>query len=292
MKNTSSTENLIVQIKEAMPSYTRAFKQLAAYILQQTFTVSSMNIEELAHAAQVSIATVNRFAHECGYEGYPQFKAALRELFDHIFEPIKKAKAPQKKAPNIISLSINNTIDNLERTKAMLNDSTLNKAINMILTSKNIFVAGFGVSALHASFLVDSVEPFLTQTSIKELTGFCGAERAFRRAAMFTDNDLLITISLPRYSQNILDLAFLARKQGCQILSLTDQPSSPLVPLSDVTLFAASSHPVLYAANAPMIALIEVITMAITQHINNFEQCVSRQTQTVLPYFYISGSKK
>ena len=292
MKSPPTSGNLILLIKEALPSYSRAFRQLAEYILAQTFAVSSMNIEELAQEAQVSVATVNRSAHECGYEGYPQFKAALRELFDRIFEPIEKAKALQGSAQDVIAQSLDNATENLARTKAMLDQNTLNNAVNMIMSSKSIYVAGFGVSALHASFLVDSMEPFLTQSHIKELTGFCGAERAFRRVAMLTKKDLLITISLPRYSKSIIDLAFLACKQGCKILSLTDQPASPLVPLSNETLFAASSHPVLYATNAPMIALIEALTMAITQRIDNFAECVANQTQSVLPYFYLPGQEK
>lgn len=284
-------ENLVSQIKEALPTYTRAFKQLGSCILAHTFAVSSMNIEELAQAADVSVATVNRFVHDCGYEGYPQFRAALRSLFDHIFEPIEKARAPQEGDQDIISRSFGNTIENLQRTWAMLDQNALNHAVDMMLASDNIFVAGMGVSALHASFLVDAIEPFLTQNHIKELSGFCGAERAFRRAAMFTEKDLLIAISLPRYSQSTIDLASLARRQGSKVLSLTDQPSSPLVPLSDETLLAASGHSVLYAANAPMVALIEALTVAITLRVDNLAELITRQTQTVLPYFYFSGSE-
>ena len=77
-----------------------------------------------------------------------------------------------------------------------------------------------------------------------------------------------------------------------RILSLTDQPLSPLVPLSDESLFAASNHPVLYATNAPMIGLIETLVMSITQHIDNFAECVAQQTKTALPYFYVPGQDK
>ena len=282
------SENLFSHIRGALPTYSRAFKQLASYILAQAFAASSMSIEELAQAAGVSVATVNRFAHACGYDGYPQFKAALRNLFDRIFEPIEKARTPQKNGQDVISQSFSNAIQNLQHTQATLDENALYRAADMILSSANIYVAGMGVSALHASFLVDALEPFLTKNHIKELAGLCGAERAFRRVAMFSPEDLLIAITLPRYSQSIIDLASLARKQKCKILSLTDQPSSPLIPFSDETLLASSNHPVLYATNVSMIALIEVLTMAITRRIDNFAQCIAKQTETVLPYFYIS----
>lgn len=288
VKRKKPPENLFSQIKEALPAYPRAFKQLGGYILAQGFAASSMSIEELAQAAQVSVATVNRFAHECGFEGYVQFKAALRSIFDHIFEPIEKARTPRGGEKNIALQSLDNSITNLQCTQKMLDCAALDHAIKLILSSTNVYVAGMGISTLHASFLVNAIEPFLSKTHIQELSGFCGAERAFSRAAMFTSKDLLIAISLPRYSKSIVDLVSLVHKNKCRVLVLTDRPSSPLVPFADEALFAVSYHPVLYASNVTMMALIDVLTMALTSRISNFAECVASQTEAVLPYFYLS----
>ena len=288
---TPSSCDLILQIREALPSYTRAFKQLGSYILAQTFAASSMSIEELAQEANVSVATVNRFAHECGFDGYAQFRAALRGLFDRIFEPVEKAQASQIESRDVISQSLDNAIESIQRTKEMLNEATLNHAVDLILSADNILVTGMGVSALHSSFLVDAIEPLLSKNRIKELASFGGAERAFRQAAMITDKDLLIAISLPRYSQGVIDLATLARKQGCKVLSLTDLPSSPLMPLSDEILLAVSDHPVLYATHTALIALIEVLVMAVVRRIDGFAERIKQQTQNVLPYLYYPRHK-
>lgn len=282
-----SSEDLISRIRDDFPSYSRAFKQLGSYVLTQTFAASSMNIETLAQAANVSVATVNRFAHECGCEGYAQFRYELRALFDRIFEPAENVCVEQENAQNVITQSLDNMIENLDHMRATLDEQTLNNAVEMILASKSIFVAGFGVSAIHASFLMDSIEPFLTKSHIKVLTDFCGPERAFRRAAMFTEKDLLIAITLPRYSQSITDLALVARKQGSKVLSLTDQLSSPLTPLSDEVLMVASKHPILYTANTPMVALIEVITMAIMRRVENLVEQLSSPLRNLL---YIDDS--
>lgn len=287
----TAPDNLYLQIQEELATYSRAYRQLAGFILKQTFAASSMNIETLAESADVSVATVNRFARHCGYDGYPQFKKALHALFNHVFEPVRKAHTLQKNIQEVVSQSLGNTSKNIEKTQQMLDPVALDRIVDMMLAAKNIFVAGMGVSALHASFLVDALEPYLQQNQITELTSFCGAERAFRRAAMLTEQDLVIAISLPRYSQSTIELVGFSRKQGCKILSLTDQLTSPLVPFSNETLLASSHHPLLYAANAPMIALIEVLTMAVISRLDNFAECVARQTETVLPYFYLPNKE-
>ena len=284
-------QNLIQRIKKAQTTYSRAFKQLAKLILDQTFVASTMSIEELAQAAGVSVATVNRFAHECGYVGYPQFRTELRGLFDKIFEPVEKVRSDtlrQSKEEDIIQNSLAVSAQNIQKAQHILQQSRISveKAVTSILSANNIFVAGMGVSALHASFMVDCLEPFLPK-KIREMGGFCGAERAFRRMGMVDQQDLIIAITLPRYSKSIVELLYLAKAKGCKILALTDESVSPVVPLADITLFAPSEHPVLYASNASMIALIEAISSAIVLRVNQSADYIAQQTQNVLPYLYL-----
>lgn len=281
--------HLITHINDSMESYSRAFKQLASYILSETFAASSMSIEELASASNVSIATVNRFAKECSFAGYPQFKMALRQLYNQVFDPIEKATLACNNPNHEVRTSLNNVIENLQVTDSMLNDHVLDKVVDLILSARNIFVAGMGVSTLHATFLVDAMEPFI-DAPIKEL-GHYGVESAFSSSSKMKQGDVFIAISLPRYSKSIVDLTLLAKERQCTIISLTDKPSSPLVSISDETLFAASKHSILYATNAPMVALIEVLVMAIIKRTSNFAEIIAEQTEAVLPYFYIPSAK-
>ena len=88
---------LIQKIKDSLPEYSTAFRQLGNFILENTFAASTMGIEEISQKAEVSVATVNRFARQCGYTGYPQFRADLRSLFDKIKKKKKKKIKFKKK---------------------------------------------------------------------------------------------------------------------------------------------------------------------------------------------------
>ncbi|WP_434779565.1 MurR/RpiR family transcriptional regulator [Neisseria sp. Ec49-e6-T10] len=289
----NSSNNLIKHITDSLPGYSRAFKQLAEFILNKTFAVSTMSIEELAIASDVSVATVNRFAHECGFDGYPLFRAELRSVFEKIFEPAEKIRSGMLRKfgdEEVLESSFNSLLNNIQNSKKLVNPQSLKDAIDLILSAKNVFVAGMGVSALHATFMVEAFEPFLA-TTIRELNGFGGPERAFRKASMVTEEDLIIVISLPRYSKSIIELMHLVKGKNARVLALTDTPASPVVPLADVTLFASSEHPLLYASNAPIIALIEGLSASIALRVNHSAEYITQQTESVLPYFYLPVEK-
>lgn len=291
MENSTISQDVLTQVKVNLDLFTKSELNLANYTLKNPFKVSSMGIQQLAEEANVSIATINRFAKRCGFSGYSTFKKSLQKKYAKVFEPIQKAQNA-KNLPNdldkLIGYSFQNSIHNLEETLKQLSFEVLNHLVNELLTRKRIFVAGMGISTLHASFLVDAIEPFLPNTCVKELVSYSGSERAFRQIANLGENDLVIVISLPRYSQAIVDLTQAVQQQGSHLIAITDSINSPLVPLVNHSLFVSVEHSVLYASNTAVIALIEAITLMLTTQTREFEELVQKQTQIVSPFFYQS----
>lgn len=289
MENSTISQDVLTQVKVNLDLFTKSELNLANYTLKNPFKVSSMGIQQLAEEANVSIATINRFAKRCGFSGYSTFKKSLQKKYAKVFEPIQKAQNA-KNLPNdldkLIGYSFQNSIHNLEETLKQLSFEVLNHLVNELLTRKRIFVAGMGISTLHASFLVDAIEPFLPNTCVKELVSYSGSERAFRQIANLGENDLVIVISLPRYSQAIVDLTQAVQQQGSHLIAITDSINSPLVPLVNHSLFVSVEHSVLYASNTAVIALIEAITLMLTTQTREFEELVQKQTQIVSPFFY------
>lgn len=289
METSAVPQDALTQVKANLDLFTKSELNLANYTLKNPFKVSSMSIQQLAEEANVSIATINRFAKRCGFSGYSTFKKNLQKKYAKVFEPIQKAQNA-KKLPHdldkLIDYSFQNSIHNLEQTLKQLSFEVLNHLVNELLNRKRIFVAGMGISTLHAAFLVDAIEPFLPNTCIKELVSYSGSEKAFRQIANLGENDLAIVISLPRYSQAIVDLTQAVQQQGSHLIAITDSINSPLVPLVNHSIFVSVEHPVLYASNTAVIALIEAITLMLTTQTLEFEKLVQKQTQIVSPFFY------
>lgn len=281
--------NLIKHITEALPTYSRAFTQLAEFILSKPFAVSSMSIEELAKAADVSVATVNRFAHECGFNGYPLFRAELRAVFEKVFEPAEKLRmgALQNHAEDeVVQASFDALASNIAQSKQWLAQKSVQPIIEHLLNAERIFIIGMGVSALHATFMTEILEPFLGP-KVQELNNLGGPERAIRKISMLGANDVMIAISLPRYSKSILEMVHLAKAQQAYVVGISDTPTAPLAGQTDVCLFASAEQPVLYASSAALIALIEGLCAAVALQVKQSAERLAQQTESVLPYLYL-----
>ena len=72
-----ATSSIKDRIARAMPDLTPSHRTMADYVLAHSFRAATMTIDELAEAASVSTATVNRFAHKLGFSGFPAFRAAI-----------------------------------------------------------------------------------------------------------------------------------------------------------------------------------------------------------------------
>lgn len=117
-----------------------------------------------------------------------------------------------------------------------------------------------------------------------------GNENAAYRLASITPNDLLLAISLPRYSQDTLQLARFALERGATVLAITDSPASPLASHANHTLFAAAGHPVLISSNSAVLALIEGLVAAVMTRTKEAVKLSAELTESVLSYLHVSGN--
>ena len=71
-------EDLLQQIEQMMPTFSKSQKLIANYILNHYEKAAYMTALKLGNAVNVSESTVVRFAIELGYEGYPQLQRSLQ----------------------------------------------------------------------------------------------------------------------------------------------------------------------------------------------------------------------
>ena len=141
METSAVPQDALTQVKANLDLFTKSELNLANYTLKNPFKVSSMSIQQLAEEANVSIATINRFAKRCGFSGYSTFKKNLQKKYAKVFEPIQKAQNA-KKLPHdldkLIDYSFQNSIHNLEQTLKQLSFEVLNHLVNELLNRKRI----------------------------------------------------------------------------------------------------------------------------------------------------------
>ena len=237
---------------------TASQRRLADHILNHPLQSATMGIEELAKASGVSIATVNRFVRSLGLSGYAEFRARSVEPFRRIIAPVEKLRDLENAPSEPTSVFVNSlraTLRNIEASEQLLSGESCELAARLVLQARSVTIVGFGISAALAEFAAELLEPFCRTQQV--LTGWGGEARTARRSMRIGKDDLVIVITLPRYSKSVLALVRSLRAQNARALGITDAPTSPIVPFCDAVLFGSAQHPVLHASSAGTVAVIE-----------------------------------
>ena len=92
-----------------------------------------------------------------------------------------------------------------------------------------------------------------------------GTEEAARRLARCGRDDVLLAISLPRYSRDTVRLADFARGRGAHVIALVDEPGAPLAAMAHTVLLAPAEHPVMPSSAVGALVVIEATAVAVMQ---------------------------
>jgi DNA-binding MurR/RpiR family transcriptional regulator len=103
--------------------------------------------------------------------------------------------------------------------------------------------------------------PFLAQ--VWPVAGEGGTEEAARRLTRCARGDVLLAVSLPRYSKDTVRLATFARERGAHVIAITDTAMAPLAATADTLLLAPSRHAVMPSSALGALAVIESLASAV-----------------------------
>lgn len=262
--------------------------RIADFCLANPLAAGTMGLEELAAAAEVSNATVNRFTRALGLDGFSDFRALAVADIHRLMSPEEKLEAqadhPQADIA-IVEDSLDAALFGLKLTREALDAPSWALATEAIRSAERVFFIGFGISAVLVELLADMLAPFCRADIV--IDGRGGHERIARRTIGIGTGDLVIAVTLPRYSQSILDHVGQMRAQGAKVLGITDAETSPLVPLCDVVLLAVSQHPLLHASPTAVVAVFEALFSLLTARGQNAGEA-AELTRRIRPYLHIS----
>lgn len=275
------------RIGKVYMNLSKAHKKAADYVLTNVFRSATMSIDELANAVGISVATANRFARALGFEGYPQFRAELVSGFEAMLVPIDNLRSEVQRpatSTEIIAGSLNEDLTNLEATRRGLDPDLCNQAVRMILNAERIYIIGYGASGFLGGLMAHSLDPFCN--TVQSTMGTAGPSTVARQLFKYTEKDLVIGISFPRYADDVVTILRQLKEKGVQILALTDAPSSPLASMANVTLFAQTRRQFSPNSEGAALCLIEAICSAVAHQAKAPVHAASEMTKFVLPWLY------
>jgi DNA-binding MurR/RpiR family transcriptional regulator len=262
-------------------------RAIADYVLRNQVRVTALGIEELADACAVSTATISRFARDLGFKNYAAMRGAVAETLQSVLQPVEKlrstiARRTSKASPALESLGYAEAA--ITATSRALAGSEIDRVGTVLTKARTVYVLGFGLSSFLAGALAMHLQPFCHH--VVEAAASGGTEVAASHLATITDKDVLVVISLPRYTLDAASLTRFARDTGATIVSITDSPASPLAELGHHVLYAHSAHPVLPSSSSAALAVIEALAVSLMTSNKANVAKAARHTEAIAAYLH------
>lgn len=247
------------QVAARLSAGSRSQQGLSNFVLRDPVFVATHGIEDVSRASGISASTISRYVRELGVENYAAFRAEVAERVHALIAPI--AKLEDRLAEGGAAAPAATSLASAQAQMEALSDpatlEALREAVAMLRGARQVWVMGFGLSAHLAAILALGLQPY--RDGIVNVVQYGGTEVAAGRLMSAAEGDVVVAISFPRYSQDVTDLARIARGMGSRILALTDSPAAPLARQADHLLLAPAQHPVLSSSCLPGLALIEAL---------------------------------
>ena len=275
------------RIAQALPRLSRLHRQVADHVLAHPLQVATLPIDELAATAGVSVATANRFARALGYEGYASFRAELVLGFEPLLAPVEQLRgnlAQPSTVAEVFAAALEESHRNIEATRRTIDYGACERAVQLLLEARSVFVVGYGASAWLAGLLQHGLDPYCAD--VKLLSAVSGVTHAARTLSRGKSGDVLVAIGFPRYLTDTVTLAAAARAHGVRVLVLTDRPSSPLAPLADVALYAQTETRYRPNCETAALAVIEALTSAVALRTPGAFQLAGNVVESVMPWLH------
>jgi DNA-binding MurR/RpiR family transcriptional regulator len=226
---------------------TKRQKDVARYALDNEHSVAFASVTEVAQQSGVSTATVVRFCQALGYEGYRHLQSTIRQTLPRFTTTVQRGEARLASPPpdgDLLARVCAADIANINRTMEQVDAEIFRAAVVELDGATGILVVGEGLAAPPALFLANSLKvmglPICAVT-----TG--GAPLSLEISSL-KPSDVLVAISLWRYSRATVEAMRWARELGAKSIAITDSEVSPLAQLADYS-FVASTNGIAHSSS-------------------------------------------
>ena len=191
------SNDLLVTIQSAVPSFSKGQKRIAQFILEHYDKAAFMTASRLGQTVGVSESTVVRFASELGYEGYPQLQKALQGLIRNRLTSVQRMELTTEQLGNdgILQKVLGADIDRIRHTLDLNTEAAFSAAVDSIVAARRVYIVGVRSSRALAEFLYFYMH-LLTENV--QTVGGGSLSELFEQLLWLGEEDVVIGISFPR----------------------------------------------------------------------------------------------
>ena len=249
-------------LQQALSYLSPSEAKVASYLLESPALAVKMSITTLAKESGSSTAAVVRLCKRLQFEGYGSLKLALaQEVYGN--------SAPRTEGPYIFNLSkaegvssiatmmVDTACESIHSLKEVLSSSQLKMAVESLLKSQKILLAGIGASALAAMDLYQKLSRLGLYASFPS-----EPDLQIVNACALDTNSVAVIFSYSGETKTMRQVAQQAKKAGATVIAVTRIGGNSLSKLADVVLTVPDSE-ALYRQGATLSRLNQLVVVDI-----------------------------
>ncbi len=234
---TNSDAKVQARLAAAYGELPAAQRSIADLIMSDPLLGALWGIEEMARRAQVSMGSVIRLARQLGYEGFSEFRDALRAACaDRSGEAALSRLEPPTDVFGALAEVVRRDGEGLSRLMQAVDHATLESASRLLVGADHRVILGRGVGHVMGTILAFH----LTQAGVPCIAAI--PSDFSNQVANLGPRDLLVVLSFAPYSRETVDAAAFAKQNGIPVLAFSDRPDSPLATQADILLPVPSEN--------------------------------------------------
>ncbi|HOQ97489.1 MAG TPA: MurR/RpiR family transcriptional regulator [Anaerolineae bacterium] len=254
------------RLEERYSSLTKSEQRIASYLLANSDEAAFFTAVELAQRLEVSEATVVRFARAVGYDGFPELRRCLQNLFRVKVTPanrLQRALADLRGSQgHILAKVVAMEVEYLTEALHTVDPAEFDRAAEILLAGRTIHVFSTGPSRI----LADLAELRLRRFGVPTVAITESGRDVLERLLLLQPGDAVLIAGFHRITGELVAVIDQARAHGCGSVFLTDTLGATFKDRVDVVL-AARRGPVstFHSLTVPMAiinALILTVAMA------------------------------
>jgi len=258
-----SYDELARHITKTYPELPDRLQGIARFALGNPDAMALSTVAEIAREAGVPPSAVIRFANALGYSGFTELSRVYRErlvarsaTYRERIEQLRRTGGDQG---HVLPQLVDSSIRELERLREHLDPRRLRAAADIVLEADAVFLLAQRRAFPVASYLAYGLAQLEFRALLLDSVG--GMLR--QQAGMIRRDNVLIAASFRSYTQEVVDAAEVAHKQGAAVIAITDQPVSPLARFARVMLLVGDDPTVQFRSLVAPLCAAQALVMAL-----------------------------
>lgn len=256
---------IVERMQSLYDRMSRNQRALAEYIAARPDEAAFLTAGELGQRVGVSESTVVRFAAAIGFGGYPELQRTIQKQLKQRLSTVERMRAgseEMQRPGDRLQAVWANDVANINRTFENLPRPQFDEAVRMLAEARRVYVIGLRTSACVAVLLTTALHYLGREAFNVDM----GSGDFWERLDMAGPDDIVVGVSVPRYTRWTTDMLRHVREQGLRTVVITDSLMSPLARFADVTLPAATHFNAFIESFAAPLSIVNALVLGVALH--------------------------